>query len=78
MVSISDGKVIGCSERQGQNGSYYLISVVIDGEAVQFMANKDIYEVAKSLEFGEERKVVLDLRRFGRDWSIRIIDLETY
>lgn len=78
MISYTDGKIIGCAEREGKNGKYNLLSFVSDGEAYQIMCSEEIYEQAKSMDFGEERKISLELRRYGTDWSLRVIGLEDY
>lgn len=76
MFSLTDGKVIGFAEREGKNGKYNLLSFVSDGEAYQIMCSKDVYDLAKNMDFGEETKITLDVRRFGRDWSLRVIGIE--
>lgn len=78
MLCAADGKVIGTSQRQGQNGLYYLVSIVVDGDAMQFLTDENVYMIAKTCEFGEEKKVTFDLRRYGRDWGVRVNSLESY
>lgn len=75
MNLVGDCRVVGVSTGEGQRGTYYNVSVICDGEPFRLACTQNVYNLAKTLEFGAERKLVVDLRLYGRDWGLRITDL---
>ena len=78
MLSVTDCKYLSSTERDGKNGKYYQVTILCEDEPIQLLSTKDVYEITKTLEFGEERRAQLDIRRYGREWGLRLVDLLTY
>ena len=78
MLSITDCKFLSSAEREGKNGKYYQVTILCEDEPIQLLSNKDVYEISKNLEFGAERRALLDIRKYGKDWGLRLVDLLTY
>lgn len=78
MLSVSDCKFLSSAEKEGKNGKYYQITILCEDEPIQLLTSKDVYEISKNLDFGDERRALLDVRKYGREWGLRIVDLLTY
>lgn len=76
MLTVTDSKIIGCSKGEGQRGTFYNVSFMNEGEPYRISCTKEIYELATNCDFGEEKRLVLDLRLYGREWGVRVVDFE--
>lgn len=76
MIFKTDGAFVGRRSGSTDRGTWYGVSLVIEGEAENYNCNKIVYDKCQDMSIGAECIVSADVRRYGRDWSIRINDLE--
>lgn len=76
MILQGDCRVIGASSGEGQRGTYYNVSVTSDGEPYRLGCTQEVYSKAKTLEFGAEMRMFIDMRLYGRVWGLRVTGLE--
>lgn len=72
MVSVLSGVYIGSKMGTTERGKWFQISLVNNGEPYQLRTNKEVYEIATNLAFGDEVQAELDIRYYNNGWSIRV------
>lgn len=71
--AVNESKFIGCSKNVTQdNKTYYNVTLMNDGEVINFGCNESTYDYAKALEFGTDVLAEFILGSFSNRATIRL------
>lgn len=78
MIVYTDSLILGTKTGSTERGTWYNVSVMINDEPFQLSASKEAFELAKSCEFGTEKKMIAELRLYQGNWRLRALSFEDY
>ena len=76
MIVYTDSLILGVKTGTTERGTWFNVSCLVDDEPFQLSASKEAYEIAKSCDFGTEKRMVAELRLYQGNWRLRVLSFE--